>query len=90
MANITNELTELIGNTPMLDLKRFGCKHGAKARLIGKLEEYNPAGSAKDRIALQMIVDAEKQGKLKPGATIIEPTSERGAPYSSSCLRSKG
>lgn len=75
MANITKELTELIGNTPMLDLKRFGCKHGAKARLIGKLEEYNPAGSAKDRIALQMIVDAEKQGKLKPGATIIEPTS---------------
>lgn len=73
--NIHNDLTELIGNTPMLAMKRFMAKYGIKANLIAKMERFNPAGSAKDRIAMQMVEDAEKSGKLKAGGTIIEPTS---------------
>ncbi|MBQ1857321.1 MAG: cysteine synthase A [Bacteroidales bacterium] len=69
---VYNGLTELIGNTPMV---RLGGFDGLKAEVILKLEYFNPGGSAKDRIALSMIEDAERRGILKPGATIIEPTS---------------
>lgn len=72
---IVNSIVDLIGNTPMVELKKYADNHQVPARLIAKLEEYNPAGSAKDRIALQMVLDAEAAGLLKPGATIIEPTS---------------
>lgn len=72
---IVNSIVDLIGNTPMVELKKYSDNHQVPARLIAKLEEYNPAGSAKDRIALQMVLDAEAAGLLKPGATIIEPTS---------------
>lgn len=75
MARIKKQLTELIGNTPLVELSRLSQKHGAKAQVIAKLEYFNPGGSAKDRIALAMIEDAEAKGILKPGATIIEPTS---------------
>ncbi|MBR1737949.1 MAG: cysteine synthase A [Firmicutes bacterium] len=76
MSDIKNSALELIGNTPILKISRYSEKKGIKdATLLGKLEYLNPAGSVKDRIALAMIEDAEKQGKLKPGATIIEPTS---------------
>lgn len=75
MAKIKKQLTELIGGTPLLELSRLSNKHGAKARIIGKLEYFNPGGSVKDRIALAMIEDAEARGILKPGAVIIEPTS---------------
>ena len=69
---INNKLTDLIGNTPLLEVSGF---EGQKARLVLKIEAFNPGGSVKDRIALQMIQDAEKEGILKEGATIIEPTS---------------
>lgn len=72
---IANKLTELIGNTPLLRLNAIMEANGLKANLIAKLEYFNPAGSVKDRIALRMIEDAEQKGKLKPGATLIEPTS---------------
>ncbi|MDR1067828.1 MAG: cysteine synthase A [Clostridiales Family XIII bacterium] len=75
MSHIANSLTELIGNTPLLQLNNYAKEAGAGANVIGKLEYFNPAGSVKDRIALAMIDDAEKSGKLKPGAVIIEPTS---------------
>ncbi|MDR2466842.1 MAG: cysteine synthase A [Prevotellaceae bacterium] len=75
MAKIFNQLTELIGNTPLLELSSYGKSKAIRARLIAKLEYFNPAGSVKDRIALAMIEDAEASGLLKPGATIIEPTS---------------
>ena len=75
MANIHQSLTELIGNTPLLELKNYEKEHNLKARIVAKLEYFNPAGSVKDRIALAMIDDAEKTGKLKPGSVIIEPTS---------------
>lgn len=75
MARIKKELTELIGATPLLELSRLGKKHGAKARIIAKLESFNPGGSVKDRIALAMIEEAEAKGILSPGAVIIEPTS---------------
>ena len=75
MQNIKNNLTELIGNTPMLKLNNIETAHNSVATVIAKLEMFNPGGSAKDRIALNMINDAEKKGILKPGATIIEPTS---------------
>ena len=68
-------LTELIGNTPLLELVNYQKAEGLKARIAAKLEYFNPAGSVKDRIALAMIDDAEKTGKLKPGGLIIEPTS---------------
>jgi cysteine synthase A len=75
MAKIAQSLTELIGGTPLLNLVKYAKAEDLKANIIGKLEYYNPAGSVKDRIALAMINDAEKSGKLKPGAVIIEPTS---------------
>jgi cysteine synthase A len=75
MADIAKNLTELIGRTPLMELGNYGKKHQLKARLLAKLEYFNPGGSVKDRIALAMIEDAEKTGKIKPGAVIIEPTS---------------
>lgn len=76
MSEIKKSVTELIGKTPVLELDRYSAKKGIKdVRLLAKLEYLNPAGSVKDRIALAMIEDAEKRGVLKPGATIIEPTS---------------
>ena len=75
MAKIFKQLTELIGNTPLLELSSYAKSKAAAAKLVAKLEYFNPAGSVKDRIALSMIEDAESQGILKPGATIIEPTS---------------
>ncbi|WP_080905217.1 cysteine synthase A [Parabacteroides sp. Marseille-P3160] len=75
MAKIVKKLTELIGNTPLLELSNYNKSKGLGAKVIGKLEYFNPAGSVKDRIALAMIEDAEASGKLKPGETLIEPTS---------------
>ena len=75
MAKIAKNATELIGHTPLLELVNFEKEEGLNATILAKLEYFNPAGSVKDRIALAMIEDAEKSGKLKPGATIIEPTS---------------
>ena len=75
MARIAKKLTDLVGNTPLLEFSNFNAKHHLKAHPIGKLDYFNPAGSVKDRVALAMIEDAEAKGLLKPGATIIEPTS---------------
>ncbi|MDD6778801.1 MAG: cysteine synthase A [Bacteroidales bacterium] len=75
MGKIANNLTQLIGNTPLLELARYNAALGLPASIIAKLEYFNPAGSVKDRIALAMIEDAERSGALKPGGTIIEPTS---------------
>ena len=76
MANIKKSATELIGKTPLLEVANYEKNHDiTDATLLVKLEYFNPAGSVKDRIALSMIEDAENAGKLKPGATIIEPTS---------------
>ena len=75
MARIARQLTDLVGNTPLLEFSNFNASKGLKAQVIGKLEYFNPAGSVKDRIALAMIEDAEAKGLLRPGATIIEPTS---------------
>ena len=75
MGKIAKQLTELIGNTPLLELSKFSKAKGLETPVIAKVEFFNPGGSVKDRIALAMIEDAEKKGLLKPGATIIEPTS---------------
>ena len=76
MSDIKNSASELIGKTPIVKVSRYAKAANAdKAEILAKLELFNPAGSVKDRIALAMIEDAEKSGKLKPGATIIEPTS---------------
>lgn len=75
MAKIHKSLTELIGGTPMLELTKIEREENLKARLIVKIESFNPGGSAKDRIALAMIISAEESGVLQPGGTIIEPTS---------------
>ena len=75
MAKIAKQLTELIGNTPLLELNKFSQEKGIETPIIAKVEFFNPGGSVKDRIALAMIEDAEQKGILKPGATIIEPTS---------------
>lgn len=76
MSQVKDSLLDLIGNTPIVHLSRYAEAAGVKdAKILGKLEYFNPAGSVKDRIALSMIEDAEKKGLLKPGATIIEPTS---------------
>lgn len=72
---VYSSLTELIGNTPLVELKNIEKAENLKARILVKIESFNPGGSAKDRIALAMIEDAEMNGRLKPGATIIEPTS---------------
>jgi cysteine synthase A len=75
MAKIAKQLTDLIGHTPLLELGKFSAQKGLQTPVIAKVEYFNPGGSVKDRIALAMIEDAEKKGLLKPGATIIEPTS---------------
>ena len=75
MAKIAKQLTDLIGNTPLLELNKYSQAKGLQTPLIAKVEFFNPGGSVKDRIALAMIEDAEQRGILKPGATIIEPTS---------------
>lgn len=75
MSKIASTLTDLIGNTPLLELGNLSRNKQLEARLIAKLEYFNPAGSVKDRVALAMIQDAELSGRLKPGGTIIEPTS---------------
>lgn len=75
MAKIATQLTELVGNTPLLQLNAYSAKEELQTNIIAKLEYFNPAGSVKDRIAFAMIEDAEKRGIIKPGATIIEPTS---------------
>ena len=75
MTKIAKQLTELIGGTPLLELGKFSASKGIEKPLIAKVEYFNPGGSVKDRIALAMIEDAEQKGLLKPGATIIEPTS---------------
>lgn len=75
MTKIATKLTDLVGNTPLLELVSFDKQHALNAHLIGKLEYFNPLGSVKDRIALAMVEDAEKKNILKIGATIIEPTS---------------
>lgn len=75
MATIYSNLTELIGRTPLLEVRNIEQAENLRARVLVKLEYFNPGGSVKDRIALAMIEAAEKEGKLKPGATIIEPTS---------------
>ncbi|WP_079912298.1 cysteine synthase A [Paenibacillus sp. 32352] len=75
MPNIANNLTDLIGNTPMLRLAKFGQTHQLEAALIAKLEYFNPAGSVKDRIGFAMIKDAEERGLLQKDSVIIEPTS---------------
>ena len=72
---IYKSVTELIGKTPLLELSNYEKENKLEAKIVAKLEYFNPAGSAKDRIALAMITDAEAKGVLKPGATIIEPTS---------------
>ena len=75
MKRLAKQLTDLIGNTPLLELGRFSQAKGIVTPVIAKVEYFNPGGSVKDRIALAMIEDAERGGTLKPGATIIEPTS---------------
>ena len=75
MAQVAKKLTELIGNTPLLELDKYSEAKGLDTPVIAKVEYFNPGGSVKDRIALAMIEDAEQKGLLKPGATIIEPTS---------------
>ncbi|MEG2514307.1 MAG: pyridoxal-phosphate dependent enzyme, partial [Bacteroidaceae bacterium] len=75
MVKIAKQLTDLIGNTPLLELTQFNKKQAVKAKIIAKLEYFNPAGSVKDRVAFAMIEDAEQKGLLKEGSVIIEPTS---------------
>ena len=75
MAKIVKQLTDLVGNTPLLELNKFSVENNLETPIIAKIEFFNPGGSVKDRIALAMIEDAEQKGLLKPGATIIEPTS---------------
>ena len=72
---IANSITELVGNTPLLLLEEYGKRHGLSARLVAKLESFNPLSSAKDRVALAMVEEAERSGALQKGDTIIEPTS---------------
>jgi cysteine synthase A len=75
MEKIAHSLTDLIGNTPLLELSNYNRHHNLQARLIAKLEYFNPAGSVKDRIGFAMIKDAEEKGLIRQGTTIIEPTS---------------
>ncbi len=81
---------DLIGDTPMIELVNFEKKHGLDATILAKLEAFNPGGSAKDRVALSMVEDAEKSGKLKSGAVIIEPTSGKTGIGLASVAASKG
>ena len=75
MSNIAKSTTDLIGNTPLLELTRYNAENAPDATILAKLEYFNPAGSVKDRVAKAMIDAAEADGKLVPGSTIIEPTS---------------
>lgn len=75
MKKIAKHLTDLVGNTPLVELSNYNKKNNLKAKLVAKIEYFNPAGSVKDRIALAMVEDAEIKGRLKTGGTIIEPTS---------------
>ncbi len=75
MAKIAEKLTDLVGNTPLLNVRSFSAEKNLGANVYAKLEYFNPAGSVKDRIALAMVEEAEKSGALRPGVTIIEPTS---------------
>ena len=75
MAKIHKNLLDLVGNTPLVEIAKIANARGAEAQVVAKVEYFNPGGSVKDRIALNMIEDAEKKGLLQPGATIIEPTS---------------
>ena len=75
MSKVVKSITELIGNTPMLELTGIEESHSLEASVIAKLEYFNPCGSVKDRVAKNMIENAEKNGDLKPGSVIIEPTS---------------
>lgn len=72
---IYDNILQLVGNTPLVALKKYGQKRQLQAEIVAKVEYFNPAGSVKDRVALNMITEAEKSGMLQPGATIIEPTS---------------
>lgn len=75
MTKIAKQLTELIGGTPLLELNNFSARRGLDTPIVAKVEFFNPGGSVKDRVAMAMVEDAEQRGALKPGATIIEPTS---------------
>ena len=75
MGKVYQNITSLVGNTPLLELSTIEREENLEARVIVKLEYFNPGGSVKDRIALAMVEDAERRGALKPGGTIIEPTS---------------
>ena len=75
MSKVYTSVTELIGRTPLIELVNIEKKYDLKAKVVAKLELFNPAGSVKDRVARAMVEDAEKSGKLKKGSTIIEPTS---------------
>ena len=90
MTKIFRHLTDLIGNTPLLELSQYNRKHDLKAAIVGKLEYFNPAGSVKDRIAKAMIEDAEQKGLLKPDSVIIEPTSGNTGIGLASVASSKG
>ena len=91
MSRSMERALELIGNTPLLNASRYSKEAGIKdVKVLAKLEYLNPAGSVKDRIALNMIEDAEKKGLLKPGATIIEPTSGNTGIGLASVAASKG
>ena len=75
MSKIYTSVDQLVGGTPLLEVRNIEKTEALKARLLVKLEYFNPAGSVKDRVAMAMIEDAEKTGRLKPGSVIIEPTS---------------
>ena len=75
MAKIAKKLTDLVGNTPLMELSGYSEKYGLKQNIIAKLESFNPAGSVKDRVALSMIGHEEAGGALKPGVTTTEPPS---------------
>jgi len=72
---IYNSVCELVGKTPLVEFGKLKSEYGLSGKLLAKLECFNPAGSVKDRVGLNMILDAEKRGLIKPGGTIIEPTS---------------
>ena len=90
MSRIYKNITELIGKTPILEISNIEKELNLKARILVKLEYFNPAGSVKDRVALSMIEDAEKRGLIHPGATIIEPTSGNTGIGLASAAASKG
>lgn len=88
--NVYHSVAELIGNTPLLEVRQFAKKRGLRATILVKLEGMNPAGSAKDRVALEMILRAEAEGKLRPSSVIIEPTSGNTGIGLASVARARG